>query len=74
MRTRRRKRRLTRKRTKRLMKRRWTRMMREKVRFGQTLLQSIGKPAKEVGVMIHWIAALVPMRLYEAPTYSTKQI
>ena len=49
-------------------------MMTEKVRFGQTSLLSTGKPAKEAGVMTQWIAALVPMRLYEAPTYSTKQI
>ena len=45
-----------------------------RVRCGQTLLLSTGKAAKGVGVMIQWIAASVPMKLYEAPTYLTKRM
>ena len=49
-------------------------MTKVKVRFGQTSLLQIVKPAKEVDVMIQWIVDLVPMKHYEALTYSTKQM
>ena len=62
------------KKRKRLMKRRWTQMMMERVRSGRTLLLSTEKAAREVDEMIQWIAALVLMKRYGAPTYSTKQM